>query len=517
MKRKLYGIIAMLMLVLSFAGGINTTYASETETSDTEEVVYLPGLLQPPAEYFEVGKESEFLAGLENTTDKVIQATVVRVVYVSGSGEVLGDVESPYENGSWSIVDVQPGEQNMFKIPVIIPDDYDFSGCIRVEMEGTDDEGTVYKSAIGVNHIATPDAEVMVESELYTDNVLKPGQSGVICWDVTNNSEYDILMDCMYLYCCNESSESETQISIYKITDNKGNVYVDDKQGGTLFYQRWDNNDEFWIEKGETVTYYLQVAIPSECKEGSYFYFTAQFSDGLDATASKATYENARMDYVPEKVVVEVKEDTPAVEIEADTNDVILSSAFTEEEQNSGKKLEAVVEVEKIDVEKVDVKDVEKIEETAGAKEIATILDISIFKKIDGVLGNNVTELTKDILITIDIPDEYLKNNRKFSVIRLHEGVTVELKDLDNDPNTITISTRLFSLYTLVYEDVETEVSTEATTEVTTEGTTELTTTEKVEEPKDESPATGDMTTVLFVFLCLASVVGMVVLDKKYN
>lgn len=43
--------------------------------------------------------------------------------------------------------------------------------------------------------------------------------------------------------------------------------------------------------------------------------------------------------------------------------------------------------------------------------------------------------------------------NRSFAVLRVHDGETVLLPDLDNDKNTVTIETDRFSTYALVYSD----------------------------------------------------------------
>ena len=46
--------------------------------------------------------------------------------------------------------------------------------------------------------------------------------------------------------------------------------------------------------------------------------------------------------------------------------------------------------------------------------------------------------------------------NAKYCVLRLHNGETALLEDLDDEENTITIRTRLFSTYSILYENAET-------------------------------------------------------------
>ena len=65
-----------------------------------------------------------------------------------------------------------------------------------------------------------------------------------------------------------------------------------------------------------------------------------------------------------------------------------------------------------------------------------------------------VSKLFAPIHITIQIPEEYRNvSGREFSIIRLHGDTVTVLEDLDDDPNTITISTDEFSLYALAYTD----------------------------------------------------------------
>lgn len=71
-------------------------------------------------------------------------------------------------------------------------------------------------------------------------------------------------------------------------------------------------------------------------------------------------------------------------------------------------------------------------------------------------MNGNETKLTqtvKPIKVRFEIPEELRANGRKFAVIRVHDGKTAILADLDNDKNTITIETDKFSTYALIYSD----------------------------------------------------------------
>lgn len=90
-------------------------------------------------------------------------------------------------------------------------------------------------------------------------------------------------------------------------------------------------------------------------------------------------------------------------------------------------------------------------------KVVALSLDID-FLKVKGEQIQKLTNLPTAIRFVIDIPTEYLSSNRSFSVVRTHvlnngQIETTLLKDLDNNPNTITFETDRFSYYTLVYQE----------------------------------------------------------------
>lgn len=79
-------------------------------------------------------------------------------------------------------------------------------------------------------------------------------------------------------------------------------------------------------------------------------------------------------------------------------------------------------------------------------------LDISLFKKI-GDIEKQVTETNGLITLTFNIPEELRSDGRVFAVIRVHNGETAVLPDIDDDESTVTIQTDRFSTYALVYRD----------------------------------------------------------------
>lgn len=83
-------------------------------------------------------------------------------------------------------------------------------------------------------------------------------------------------------------------------------------------------------------------------------------------------------------------------------------------------------------------------------------LNIDLFKLI-GNERSPIKETKSKIRITITIPENLKNTNsgetRTFSVIRVHNGGTAILNDLDSDSDTITIETDRFSTYAIVYKD----------------------------------------------------------------
>ena len=98
----------------------------------------------------------------------------------------------------------------------------------------------------------------------------------------------------------------------------------------------------------------------------------------------------------------------------------------------------------------------EALRSSAAGYTLGQYLDISLYKVI-GDSRTAIRETDGKITIRIDVPDA-LKNTdgsrvRTFAVIRVHDGRTEFLADLDTDNDTITIETDRFSTYAVIYKD----------------------------------------------------------------
>lgn len=188
-------------------------------------------------------------------------------------------------------------------------------------------------------------------------------------------------------------------------------------------------------------------------------------------------------------VVIEADEKTPSLSV-SDDEEELIDSVFTEAEKASGLYLEVKITADTVEISALPADERKSIEEIVSESdlEIVSVLDINIFK-ILGVDETQITELDKPLTLTISIPEAFRNSNRSFYIIRVHDGKIDILKDLDNDPDTVTFETDKFSVYTLAYENATVSTKKEETTTETV--TTEAVTTENTT-GKDVTPSTGD-------------------------
>ena len=117
------------------------------------------------------------------------------------------------------------------------------------------------------------------------------------------------------------------------------------------------------------------------------------------------------------------------------------------------------------------------------------------------VLGN-IRRISEMMTFTVAIPDDMIRENREFYIVRVHDGVAERLDTTMNADNTLTFQTDRFSTYAIAYTD---KVVTEQPTGETS-GT----------------PATGDTGNFVLWIILLAvsgfSMTGTLVYStKKYN
>lgn len=159
-------------------------------------------------------------------------------------------------------------------------------------------------------------------------------------------------------------------------------------------------------------------------------------------------------------VVCEEEKCTAAV---ADT-EAVVKAVLTPEQQtlvSGGETIEIRIDVTDIS-EKVPLQDKEVIgrgieacsEEVPGLV-LGMYVDISMFIRIGAGDWNAVTETDEPIEVVINIPEKLQSDGREFLIIRAHNGEYTIMNDLDDTPDTITVSTELFSSYAIAYAETD--------------------------------------------------------------
>ncbi len=151
----------------------------------------------------------------------------------------------------------------------------------------------------------------------------------------------------------------------------------------------------------------------------------------------------------------------------ADT--VAVANAVLTPEQiqlvNNGETIEIRIDVTDIS-DKIPLQEQEVIE--SGVEEyqkelpklmLGMYVDISMFIKIGESDWNTITKTNEAIEIILGVPENLKETGRTYYIIRSHEGEHTLLTDLDDNPDTITISTGLFSAYAIAYEKIDVQKS----------------------------------------------------------
>ena len=138
----------------------------------------------------------------------------------------------------------------------------------------------------------------------------------------------------------------------------------------------------------------------------------------------------------------------------------IMRAVLTEDDIDAVEKGETVwirlvVTLISENVPETDREQIEAALTTIADKELipGNYYDLSVLKSIGNGDWEYLTTLYEDIEITLDIDKDLQAEGRTFYILRSHEGAVTMLFDLDDAPETITISSRYFSTYALVYTD----------------------------------------------------------------
>lgn len=162
-------------------------------------------------------------------------------------------------------------------------------------------------------------------------------------------------------------------------------------------------------------------------------------------------------------IVTVVCEEEKCTATVADT-EAVVKAVLTPDQQelvNGGETIEIRIDVTDIS-DQVPEQDKEVIEsgieayrEEVPGLVLGMYVDISMFIKIGEGDWNIINATDEPIEVVINIPEKLQSDGRKFIIIRAHEGEYTFMDDLDDAPDTITVSTDLFSSYAIAYVETE--------------------------------------------------------------
>ena len=175
--------------------------------------------------------------------------------------------------------------------------------------------------------------------------------------------------------------------------------------------------------------------------------------------------ENIQQDWGNIIVVIESPEEAELkLTAELPSKTQVINACLSEEEKKAverGENIEIRLTIKRIEKE-VPVQDKELVEEQVqelasqiDGLTIGKYLDIKLDKRFNGGEWIGISEAAEDIDIIIDIPPELQFPDTQYYISRVHQGKAQLLYDLDEDEKTITISTKYFSTYALLYEAKE--------------------------------------------------------------
>ena len=274
--------------------------------------------------------------------------------------------------------------------------------------------------------------------------------------------------------------------------------------------------DDFMTEMNSSIKYYkgdvLLDSFPTE--PGEYTAVVRGYGEAQDVTASVSykivkasssednrTTENMAYKEVP-RVAGEIKDITNSTAIDTklnpynssivNNNDLKKILSITDSEALKG--VNIWLEVNEINDENVDetiIADKNEIQNSFSEYNVATLLNINLFKKVGDSEEDKISETDGDVEISFKLEANDKWDMNSLAILRVHNGVSTLLDcKYDKDTSTLTFKTDKFSTYAIVYKNLDkTTVNNELTNELTTINASENTETTS---PNNASPATAD-------------------------
>ncbi len=141
---------------------------------------------------------------------------------------------------------------------------------------------------------------------------------------------------------------------------------------------------------------------------------------------------------------------------------------------------------------------IEKAKENIQGLTKGKYIDISLEKRHNSEDWEYIPNTNNAIRIALDVPEEILKSDRKFYIMRNHDGECTLLEDLDDSEGTITFETDRFSDYLIMYDDNYAEAAFEVVSGVIENDALAVITT-----PEPINNMNGTVAAISFLFLLL--------------
>lgn len=285
------------------------------------------------------------------------------------------------------------------------------------------------------------------------------------------------IKDYKNVFVMNEALMNSVSLSDYDISENSIDILLANK--GKLFNQqeivlgtvRIDSDQAFEIKfTPEKIDY---VYVSSDIVNTATFDCpTVILSSSGNDSDEPSVKPNPDDKFVVETVIEQLGGNK--LELSEESKEVVQTSVMNYLNKNFSEVIEnlpasAVIKVQLAlknltvndltDEQKAEIKNV-----LEDGVDILAYYDISILATaydgdeiISSLNGIEINNLEAPIKLSLNIPSEYIKNNRQFGIVRLHNDKAIGLKSTVETGNTITFETDQFSIYTLVAKDYSQE------------------------------------------------------------
>lgn len=253
------------------------------------------------------------------------------------------------------------------------------------------------------------------------------------------------------------------------------------------------------VVKTETVEHGKNVALPViPAKEGYTETAPKWEHDGKNITEDTQINAIYTKNEPGEFEIVVIEENVGNGNIVDEIDTLVEKIPLTEEEKQQieyGEDVKIWVDIDDIsDTVSADEKEMinQNLEDTVAV----LYLDITVYKQVGDERPVEITELEKETVITLQLPDSLINQDasvvRTYSIVHVHDGETeIITPEYDAEKKTLTFMACSFSTYTITYTDTP------------------------VKDPT--SPSTGEQSMAFLIVAMACSAVAMAVLINKYK